>query len=699
MSLSQEKPKSVNQIRGHITPVTDHRIRPWYKKGAFSSLPQEILDTRGGFGIIPYLNTRSKLDLLFDRTLREEKERCTSFEGSHSRNNIRERTEQKIVEICHDFDPNAFIAAGVGDLAETHQWLSGLNKDHPWLRNSLLAIRQNALALPPILAALSTSTLLNGGMNLHDTVIAAGGLALNTAASLAFTQGESLRRPVTPDPIHFRLAAAVALTQDIDRFNSRVRAAIGERPNGEKSTSNLIEGTLVVGTGLNTESIANDDEMLFTPNRESTKRQKFMNRERSFIFQEVLTDPKIGLKLLATYMYNNQIYQQKVLKKLPEELQEELRQMSNKSAIANSDPDVSGDPNSQMITQALEEIELPEMMQLLLNVAQSKRNGMRVLMTDKNTQGGFTTLRSGMMESLTAKMNIPLVGAILALRNELPPQLVTSKLINDFGRVIPPVSSKEATAGGIILPERLSSNEIEYTKAANVAAWNAMRIFIVLMKSRGMNDAQRDTIFLRIKEIWKKRKAFKEGIPLPVQFMKLIETTMDDSKVATDFVYDEYSRMMQKACEPQATPDLTSTEQIVKNTRHIVKSLNKRGEKFSQFTNFKKLEIGRLNIFADEMIRYTEYQLDHGQSFLNRIMTANSLEPDMVQWGAKLNALKSISCAILSNRNTSINECGELKQKLSALVKKIDSTVSDAIQKKLQGALPIINQTVRSTPV
>lgn len=698
MTLAPEKPKSVENVRGLVAPVGDHAVRPWNKKGTFSSLLQQIRDTRGGLGIIQYVNRRQKLSDLFDRTRREEKERMTDYDGSHAYNNIRERTEVKIVNICRDFDPNAFIAAGVGDLAETHQWLSNLKDDHPLRRNIMLALRQNAIALSPILAALSTSTFLNGGTGLHDVGIAVGGLVLNTAASVAFTQGESLRRPVTPDPIHFRLAAAVALTQDIDRFNSRIRAAIGKRPNGEKSVANLIEGTLAVGTHINTQSIANDDEMLYAPDRESTKRQRFMNRERSFIYQEVLTNPMIGLKLLATYMYNNQLYQQKVLRKLPEKLQDELQKISEKAAIANSDPDVSGDPNSQMIAQALEEIELPEMMQLLLNVAKSKRNGMRVFMADKNTQGSFTELRSHMMESLTAKMNIPLVGAILALRNELPPQLVIDKLMTDFVRVIPPISSKEATAGGAILPERLSS-EIEYAKAANVAAWNAMRIFIVLMKSKGMTDIQRDAIFLKMKEIWKKRKAFKEGIPLPVQFMKLIETTMDDSVVATDYVYDEYTRMMQKACEPQATPDLTSSEQIVKNTRHIIKSLNKRGEKFSSTQPIKHLEIRRLNSFADGMVKYAEYQLDYGQTFLNRIMTVNSLEPDMIQWGAKLNALKSVSCAILSNRNTSINECGELKKKLSDIVKKIDEKVSSAIQKRLQGALPILNQTVPVVPV
>lgn len=698
MSQTVEKPNSAEQVGRLIKPVGDHSRRPWHEKGIVASLPQQMTDTRGGFGIFPYLNTRLRLWWLFNSAQREQATRATGYE-SHSYNHIRENTEVKIVKLCRGFDPNAFIAAGVGDLKVAHHWLKGLKEDHPLIRNVLLALRQNAVALPPILAALATPYLLKGVASLQEVgVAAAGSLALNTAASLTLTQGESLRRPVTPDPVHFRLAAAVALTQDIERYN-RSQGNTIEKTNALKAKSavcNLVEGTLMVSTHINTQAVADDDEMLYAADRESTKRQRFINRERAFIFQEVLEDPKIGLKLLAAYMYDNQIYLQKVLPKLNRKIQEELKAITTKITAANSDPEVSGDPNTQMVIQALEEIELPEMMQLLLNVVQSEPNGMNVLFWDKGNHRNIAELRTHMMKSLTVKMNIPLIGAVLALRNECPPEEVRAKLTGDLVRVIPPVHSKEV-AGGRVLPERLKSDEAEYVKAANTAAWNALRVFFALMKAGGMTPDQREAVFTYIREkAWPKRKAYKEGIPLPVQLMKLLELMMDDSEAAMNFVYDEYARMMQKSCEPQATPELTSTEQILKNERHVIKSLNKRGKRFSDTIDLKDKEIARLNLLADDMGGYCVHLLDLDEASLQRLMTASEHNTEEVQWYAKVKALKDVSMAIISNRMANLQDPGYkiVASKFIQLEEKIDKKISKAIQQKLERALPVITQQV-----
>ncbi len=703
------KPAKTGQIRELVAPLLDWHHNPWPERGSLHSLVSNLFTTKLGTGIAPYLADVGMMEMFFDSKAREEARRNIPYET------IRSKTERDLVGQFIEADPFVFIAAAVGDLKNGFQWHDSISDDHPTLqgiaRNVELFFRQNALAFIPMLA-----TPLLRDVNGIDIATDAGLIAANTVVAKFLTtkaaefftgSSDSLRRSVDPDPLHLRMAAGVALAQDFMNLphgkqnNGGIRESVAAlktdmaddlkgafhlRKHNRQNRKNIVEAMYKIFTKPQSQDIAMGDEFLHKEARD--KRREFISAERAFLFAEVLARPMTGFKLLATHLYNNQLYKN-LLARLSVPNQIALNTITEASIKTNSDPEIAGDENAVFIRQALQELEVPEMLELIMNTIDI--NSLIGVINSNGLVRETAPLRSAMIDSLTSKVNIPLVSAVLVANDEKPSARVVEKLVQDFVRIIPPLSLKDAATGGLALPDRMMKDEKAYAEAASAAGWNSMRVFMSAMKSGKISPEESEKIFAQIEGNWHKRAAWKAGIPLPVQLMKLLETRMNYSVTAMNFIYTEFDNLVEKNFADNITQQAKSVDDLRKSEGSVIKALNKRGAEHSTLDPLLKLERERIVRLTHAINLFGSQLLDHGETHLTNIATTSvsDIGEQTKHWYVKINALRNIASTIIIKRRDTHQGTDEMRI-LTDFVKMVDSKISASLKDKMTSVIPVL---------
>lgn len=714
----QREALTLQGIKAAVTPLVDYRNAPYAPKGILKSLPHLATDTFGGLGVVGHLADEVKVRMAI------HKHKGIVTDNVRSDETARPQLEVDLVKATKNFDVYSYIAASAGDLAQGYMYDPDGAENHPHIREMQIALRHIGVALIPATillgaeAAAQTVFGVGPGVDLKTaalsmgTAVVGGGLAYKSIMWIKnliekvpiigdlVAEGDMMRRPVEADPLHLRMAMGVAFEKGWDDLqeiqkkgkekNVNTVAVVG------KHLHDLAAGTYVV---LNRDrkpaKYINDDARIQDENR---GRSEFATLERTLLFAEIASDPALGLMLIAKHKPNDSIFQN-MLTRLSPEITTVLKGIMDTSIKLNADPVVAADPNNKRVIQALDEMEIVQMMELMVNLALNHGPaGEKMLFPGRfgNNQKGHRSnesekLRETSFRNVSQKIAIPIIGTIMATRGERPPAFIFSKFKNDFIHAMPPVGMDDIHMDGNPLPEWIASKpEAEALKAykneVETASWNVMRTLLPLIRKGVISDTDREQFITGLLDSWTKRNAFKVGLPLPGSIIKFFEGVMDQSESGLNFLYGEFTNLIDKNFISQLAK---KPEDVVGVVDSIIKSLNKRGSRFSGKTELvgatgktmKQLEEGQIDVMGNALLYAGNQLLEMGKSFVKSI-PANDLSPisgDTKLWIARTYALKRLALSIINNRKDAKADI-ECYNRLSEYVKQVDETLSTSMQ-------------------
>lgn len=705
------------RIQAAVTPLVDYRKAPYAPKGILKSLPHLATDTSGGFGIVGYLVDETKVRKAIKRHKGIVRDNVRSDETA------RPQLEVDLVKATKNFNVYSYIAASAGDLEKGYMYDPEGAENHPHIRELQIALRHIGVALIPatiLLGAEAAAESVLGvgpGVDLKTavlsmgTAIVGGGLAhksimwiKNLIEKLPIigdlvAEGDMMRRPVEADPLHLRMAMGVAFEKGWDDLQKIQKKGKEKNVNGVavvgKHLNDLAIGTYTsLNRDNNPKKYINDDARIQTENRD---RSEFATLERTLLFAEIVSDPALGLMLIAKHKPNDSIFQN-ILTKLSPEITSVLRSIMETSIRLNADPDVSADPNNKRVIQALDEMEIVQMMELMVNLAFNHGSaGEKMLFPGRfgiskgHRSNKSEKLRETSFSNISQKIAIPIIGTIIAARGEKPPTFILSKFKRDFICAMPPVGMDDIHMGGNPIPEWIASKpEAEALKAykneVGTASWNVIRTLLPLIKKGVILDVEREEFINSLLDSWTKRNAFKAGIPLQSSMIKFFEGVMDQSESGLNFLYGEFTNLIDKNFISQLAK---KPEDVVGVVDSIIRSLNKRRGKFSGKTELvgatgktmKQLELDQIDKMGNALLYAGNQLIETGKSFINSI-PANELSPineATKLWIARTYALKRLALSIINNRMDAKADI-ESYEKLSEYVKQIDETLSSSMQ-------------------
>jgi len=693
---------TLNRIRRVIVPLTDYSSDPYPSKGILRSATNLPRSTWLGLGIFRHLYDEAQLNLAIHHHKRIVVDNVRSDETA------RPQLEVDLVKATKQFDDYTFVAALAGDLGRGYTLEPQGIEDSPRLRDLKIALGHIGIVLTPTVTLLAAEAIaeacgIGPGIGAKTaalsigTAVVGGGLAYKGIMGVKslmehiplvrdlIAEGDLLRRPVEADPLHLRMAMGVALEKGWNDI-----AEIRRRSKGKESGSvavfgkymrNLAEGTyIVLNRDMSPHRYINDDDRLHAGKRE---RNDFATIERSLLFAEIASDPGLGLMLLAKYKPNDSLFLH-TISRLSPAINRVLHDIMEKSLLQNADPVVAADENNIRVIEALDAMEVPQMMQLMVNLALSYgKDGERLLFHGRfGFSNGYRTanseeLRQTAFNNISQKMVTPLISAILTARNEMPSGQFFRKLKHDFVRAIPPIGKDDSYMGGNSVPDwidRADDPQNAYQAEAEVASWNAMRTFLPLIKNKVIPENEVVKLFRDLRDAWNKRPAYKSGIPLHHSLIKFFEGLMDSSPEATNFLYAEFTNLVDKNFISQLDK---KPEEIIKSVDTIIRSLNKRGSKRSSDVNISALEMKNIDALGYGIVYAGNQLIETGSSYARSIPAGNqsALEAPTVLWLTRIIGLKRLALSLINNRRDAQAEIPGYSA-MQQLVSRIDEIVS-----------------------
>lgn len=457
------------------------------------------------------------------------------------------------------YEPIDFIGAAVQDTERGYVHFEDLAQDHPVLARFLHALGPAAV---PLSLGLVDKFVLNtdalSPLFLSISTLVMGGLGAKL----------KIRNEIEANPIHLRLAAALAYR------------------NGKASVDELTQAIYSINTVGDRARIASDDVMLGDRSREPQR--QFLNLERSYLLAEIIRNPDIGLKLMAEYLYNDPVFESVMLKlKSPgksQTLYRRLRQISLAARVAQTDSKIWRDGNRVVIIQALREMEIPQMLQLLLETSDfddihGKADNRK--MTDESREMLEKTLRLKPSRVLVDALDViklekPVPADIVELGYRLPEGLLSAAFDLAYDIECSVMDERFQPGGRSVGISSHDSTEraTQWRKQISEQAWSAHSK--LQSYRREMTFEQQELFFKLLNTLWKKRNSQKSGHTLAQSTLKLLESYAVDSPTALEFLYEHYTNVVLKNLVFDYNHSAEFAAQIDQVVTDVNRSLRKR---------------------------------------------------------------------------------------------------------------------------
>jgi len=525
---------------------------------------KEFRSKKFGFEIVQYLVANVQLSEKI-RNLEDNRAK-----GIDPYEKVKAKVEQELFGVLttNGYGWETFRAATVGDADD--RTISG----NPSTEKSPLLKVVGALGLAGIPVALDiasrfiTNNVLGHdipqGWNIAQWTARIAGLPTVPILLAAGANFDTLRRGVEPDPLYARFAFVDAASKG---------------PTQLKKLAEKYYGSLAIS---DPDSIAHDDDILsgFDRNRKTD----FLNRERKLLLAEIARCPKLGLKMIARYLYDDVRFGT-LITKLSDIGERknvaELNEIAQKQRITDEDTAIKGDPNRKKIEIALNELEIPEMMELFLNVDKSKffirylnDNELPIMSVDENTRyEAFNTVASKAKKPLFYGMMVDVFDYYGSINNNRKNFEATTRKVNNLVRdkalfdliATMPDENIAAASGGAIskgTPEGVDE-----------AGWSAYKIFSKMYSL--LPDDEKARINNDLDESYKRKRASKKGLPLSTQVLKILESGVGKADInMTHFLYTHYEAIILHYLG--VPPEKNYLTEYVKGINQIIKSLKKR---------------------------------------------------------------------------------------------------------------------------